>query len=611
MKRTVIYRTLSIYVPRDGTPMVTYYEGHKADLTESIKKAVEESRLMKAEIFIHFLGLSRLYTSVANILSDMGYDMTVPKRTKKSMRVKDCRYRITDKTCFYLQVKTGYRSYITFQCMESVIGETNMPNSEQDMKDMVELYNYTRKEFLKGIKRSETRILYSSSTISRTLFGRKNRYFAICEAKFIRNKKANSRIEKFIRPCIHGGINFVSDLGKKYTGDGVVLDCNSLYPDQSVNAPKLPDIYFETMGIGDIPKRYTIYPPGWYIFRKVKVSAVLKPDGIACIQSDGRKSIFTGRYLKRMQKEVLTLSEADYQMLLENYDIKKIKICAYCIFSTSQNNFTQYINDIYNKKRTSTGIKRQYYKMLLNGLIGTFAKKIYTNRVSFVQDDKTGLLMPIKKQLSEEEQEKQLEKCSGLVFLNAAIVSAARLKMVRLIKKCGDRFLYTDTDSIHLSGKEIPDFIKISDDLGDFKIEHTFEKCLYKDIKNYVIVENGKILITIAGIPKDTFQRLYERGKIKGVDYEYIEKALQRKDLTKLYEKPVPVHHIEEDAALKTLSYTTTPIMVNNAERIEHKLERRRNRTSMAKEYAYLVNRVDKKKEQDAILRKLIIGYKL
>ena len=117
--------------------------------------------------------------------------------------------------------------------------------------------------------------------------------------------------------------------------------------------------------------------------------------------------------------------------------------------------------------------------------------------------------------------------------------------MVSIIKKHYDRFLYTDTDSLHLSGEQIPDDITISDKIGDFKIEHTFTQCTYKGIKQYMLVEDNKIVQCVSGIPKDALYTLPD--SFRGVDIKGIRYDISHLRLDALFEKPIVIWTIQSE----------------------------------------------------------------
>lgn len=524
-------------------------------LIDVIKNLTTNSRRDKAEYFVAWSGLKYQRVSIVNVLARLGFTY-LDGATKKDLRVGTFRGRFTEGKCFYLQVKTAKDGYVTLQAVETVIGAKKPAENEKELRDMLELYHYTRDTFLSGLKRSETRVLYSSSSISRTMYNRTNKQWNFAEGNFKRSYvyiggkkiKKNIFIEDFCRPGVHGGFNAMSEKAYKYNGGGIVLDANSLYPFVSVSKI-LPSTELLYAGKGTPPVKYIRHKASFYTFMKVTVSATLKEDGVACILADN--ALFNdSHYLTSMTKRTLTLSEADRALLFENYNITYYRIKYYMIFRTSKMDFVRYIQPMYDKKSTSTGIERNFYKSMLVGLIGTFAKQVYKDEYYLDMDN--GYYILKKRPIAEEDYRKERLNCSGLVYVNMAIVSEARKYIISFIKKNRDRWLYTDTDSIHLIGKEIPQNISVSDKLGDFKIEHDFTECKYITEKKYFLVENNKVIPTIAGLPKDTFETVL---KCPGIDTEYITKALKHHDFNKLLSKPIGVYRIIEDVDTQTINY--------------------------------------------------------
>lgn len=291
---------------------------------------------------------------------------------------------------------------------------------------------------------------------------------------------------------------------------------------------------------------------------RLEVSATLKENGIPCILADGVH--YSGcDYLTKMHKRKLTLTESDREMLFDNYNISYYKIESYVVFRSDKKIFADYIKPLYEHKRTlPKGMERDFVKSMLVGFIGTFARKVYTSDYDFVEKD--GCLIAQKISKTANEIEKEYKRLDGMCFLNAAIVSASRQYIVSFIKRHMDRFLYTDTDSIHLSGQDIPSDIPISDKMGDFKVEHTFTKCEYRDIKKYMIVENGVIIPTIAGIPKDSFETIV---KVPGIDTKKISKYITHKDLHHLFLSPIAISQLQEDIETGTCEYVSRAVKLS------------------------------------------------
>lgn len=577
--RNIIYKTIGVVVSKDGTPNRLYENvSRETSLYIALDNFITESIQSKAEVFVSFMGLKYQALSIVNYLWKSGYNM-LGNANKKDLRVKTYRLRYTGEQCYYIQIKTSYKGYVTLQAMDPVIGQKQMPETLDDLKRDTELYNYTRSAFLSGLKNSDTRILYSSASISRTMFNRENNNISFNISQFKREyhngKLMNVFLEEYNRPSVHGGYNYLSDQGRAYTGPGIILDVNSLYDYIAANV-YLPYPYIVQTGEGTPEKKYIKRDYLFYTVMKVSVSAELKEDGIPCILQDG-ESYGKADYLTKMKKRLLTLTPYDRKMLFENYNISYYRIESYIVFRSDKKIFRNYIAPLYEKKRTlPKGIERDFVKSCLVGFIGTFARKAY--RSEYIFKEKDGHMIAEKTAKDPDALEKELKRTEGACFINAAIVSASRAYIASFIKKHIDRFLYTDTDSIHLKGTEIPSDIPVSDKMGDFKVEHTFTRCKYNSIKNYVIVEDGRVIPTIAGIPKDSFDKIV---KMPGVDAEYIKKAVSHKDPEKLYQKPIGIRELVEDIDTGTVSYEPKKVMLSGQKtrnRVAEKLEAIRKR---------------------------------
>jgi hypothetical protein len=77
--------------------------------------------------------------------------------------------------------------------------------------------------------------------------------------------------------------------------------------------------------------------------------------------------------------------------------------------------------------------------------------------------------------------------------------------MIYYASQVRDRLIYMDTDSLHITGCDIPKDIPISTELGDFKIEEEFIKAKYIGIKNYIhdvkCDDSIKTIVKMAGAP--------------------------------------------------------------------------------------------------------------
>lgn len=552
-------------VMEQGTS-VFYLDKEKSSIIDIIDTLTKEASRFEWEIFVNFLGLSKCYLSVLNVLALEGYTLPMSTDKKRDMRKGDVRYRIAKNTCFYIQAKVGEKRYLTFQTVETVIALKQMPESLDQADENMELYHIARESFLGGLKRSENRILYSSSSISRTSFNRANPQYAKEAGSLRRIVKINGELvrksvylEKELRPCIHSGLCFVSELGRIYDGPGIVLDVNSLY-DYTACTAQLPAPSLLKV-IEGTPKEEDVDRDTVYTIWKCEVSATLKDNGIPCIEADGEGSIFDAGYLRSMSRRYITLTQADRDMLYRNYHITYFRICRVYIFPVERGEFKRYIEPLYEKKRTlPKGPERDFVKNQLVGFIGTFARRVHHDKYELAKNE-DGTYKRVRQFLKPDEYDDKLDKTQGLLFVNAAIVSASRKYILSYIRRHRDRFLYTDTDSIHLAGTDIPRDIPVSDKLGDFKVEHVFSKCYYRNTKSYAMVEDGRVITTIAGVPKD-FQTYAD----KSVDAEYLKNVLDNQRLKEIYIADIPVRNITEDITIQECDYTYTNICLTDRE---------------------------------------------
>jgi hypothetical protein len=66
------------------------------------------------------------------------------------------------------------------------------------------------------------------------------------------------------------------------------------------------------------------------------------------------------------------------------------------------------------------------------------------------------------------------------------VTSWARYKTITSAQSVYDRFIYADTDSLHLTGKDIPESLDVDDvELGKWKHESTFKRGRYLRQKSY------------------------------------------------------------------------------------------------------------------------------
>ena len=300
------------------------------------------------------------------------------------------------------------------------------------------------------------------------------------------------RYDKFIRSAYKGGFCYVNkEFIDKDIGQSFVLDVNSLYPwamwDEQNLYPYGEPLEFN--GKYEEDKIYNLY------IQKFRCNFKLKKNHIPCVQQRHGRYAET-EYLESSKGEdlIFTMTSVDLELFFEQYDVYNIEWLGGFKFKSKSGFFTKYI-DKYSKMKIDAKAehnKALYLtaKMFLNNLYGKFATNPITRqKIPYLNDE--GI---IKYKFSEEE---NLEP----VYIPVAcfVTSYARRKTITSAQKiednyfCGKskmRFLYADTDSLHISNPEnepSPEYLDIDDyKLGAWKREFNFIKARYLRPKCYI-----------------------------------------------------------------------------------------------------------------------------
>ena len=325
-------------------------------------------------------------------------------------------------------------------------------------------------------------------------------------------KIANTTLEKYCRRAYHGGLCLNNSSVDDDIKEGIVLDVNSLYPYIMATKPmpRGEPRYFKgkpsDQVLRDARDGYV------YFFVEIKASFDLKENGIPCVQlsSDNPERFLhkrgwletskvydyhENRYIESDQydKVTLTLTQTDLLLFLDNYDIHTIQYISYVWFPTTTCLFEDYVNKYFTEKQEATGAgNRRIKKMMLNGLSGNMARLPFYENINIIETPH-----------GFEYEYGQSEGSKSYVYVGSAITSYAREYLINHINKCRERWLYSDTDSIHLRGTDIPAGFEISDALGAWKIEKQFDRICYYGRKMYGYHDGAGYHFTIAGIARE------------------------------------------------------------------------------------------------------------
>ena len=330
--------------------------------------------------------------------------------------------------------------------------------------------------------------------------------------------------------------------------NGITLDVNSLYPSRMISQsgcryPWGKPTYWEGNYIPDELK----INPDLYFFIRIKTQFKLKPGKLPTIQIKGNPLYRANEWLSSSDihykgkysdilihsdgsietyRPVLTLTCTDFKLFREHYTVQNFEILSGCYFRCQSGFFDDYLWKWYQEKSTTTGGRRLIAKLFMNNLYGKMATSINSSFKYISGTDDTGRLLY---KVQEDYSKKTLS-----IAVGSAITSYAREFTIRAAQANYDRFIYADTDSLHMIGTE--DTVKgvtIHDTAFNcWKCEKHWTKGIFVQQKRYIEIEeiNGieDYEVKCAGMKKDC-KKLFELS-LKGFDNltekekEYVEK---------------------------------------------------------------------------------------
>lgn len=295
-------------------------------------------------------------------------------------------------------------------------------------------------------------------------------------------------IDNICREAWFGGYVYANEKYKnKILNDVYAFDYNSKYA--AIQCYRvLP--YGEPVPFKGKPKKSELYP--LYITH-FKACFKIKPGRFPHIQS--KSSFFTKvEYISDTGIELkeLYLTNPDFELFLEDYEIFDLKFIDGLYFHGSDNLFRDYLLPLYEAKTNAKeGSERENAKKLITGLYGKFGTTPrHITRKPVLNEDGVLKWILYKDEVGE----------PVYTAMAAFICAYGHADIVRDMNAHYDIVAYADTDSIHTVGK--PDDIKTSNALGEFKIEKHFDKVKYIGTKAYYgIEEDGSANIKCSGLP--------------------------------------------------------------------------------------------------------------
>lgn len=349
-----------------------------------------------------------------------------------------------------------------------------------------------------------------------------------------------------IRKAYKGGFVYLNPKYQNVRGiKGITLDVNSLYP--SVMYYKmLPygyPVYFE--GEPELDERYCLY------IIHCKATFELKPGHLPTLQLKNNRRFVETEYLTTSRVKIngewenkpveMYLTSVDFQLMLDHYDVEFYPFQAGYYyngfkFKGAVGMFDDYIDHWSHIKETTTGALRQLAKLMLNSLYGKFATNpVAYKKMPYLAEDgcvryatvlTKGSWTDKKGEFHDKPPENETiylgqhrkevyrtpkEKLRDPVYtaMGAFITAYAREKTIRSAQAVYDRFIYADTDSLHLVGQEPPEDLEIHPTrLGAWKNEGCFEDSKFLRAKTYMETVDGVTKVTCAGMPDNVKEKV-------------------------------------------------------------------------------------------------------
>lgn len=315
-----------------------------------------------------------------------------------------------------------------------------------------------------------------------------------------------------IRRSYRGGFTYLNPKYKDIDiSEGIVFDVNSLYP-SVMYYEKLPygeGIYFEGEYKEDF--LYNLY------VQMFTCQFELKENHIPTVQLKNNLAFIPTEYLESSNGNDVTMCMTcvDLKLFLEHYDVYNIEYHSGWKFKSTTELFKTYIDKWSNAKikAKKEGNKAMYLlsKLMLNALYGKFA--LNPNVQGKIPYYNNGM---IKYMEGEKEQRNPI-----YIPVGTFVTSYARNKTIRSAQSVYDRFIYADTDSLHLIGTEIPETLEIDEtELGKWSHESTFTRARFLRQKSYIEEVDGILHVTCAGLPESCYKYVTWDNFHEGVIYE-------------------------------------------------------------------------------------------
>lgn len=319
----------------------------------------------------------------------------------------------------------------------------------------------------------------------------------------------DERTKQIVDDSYKGAITIMNPLYANKIIEGAIdYDVNSLYPSQMLYGEMPIGEYQTANNDEEINQSYNVR-----LYEIAVIEATILKGYIPFIGVQ-KSLVFKESYEYKNTIKFMTLYLWDKEFeLFKTFYTGEWQITKVVAWRGEKNLFKEYIEKFKKIKEEAPNPspERAFAKLCMNSVYGKFAQTSERlSKAPFINDkDEVGFKVY-----------KSESKSSYDRKIASRITSLARCVLIQAIESNKDRFLYCDTDSIYLKGKEEAQNIPIDDKkLGCWKMEHTYSKFKGLKAKCYISTidsgkEKGQLHSAVAGLPKDAQQNLtYENFK--------------------------------------------------------------------------------------------------
>lgn len=325
-----------------------------------------------------------------------------------------------------------------------------------------------------------------------------------------------------IRKSYKGGWTYLNPVYRdRYVEEGKVYDVNSMYPwaMKYCLLPYGPPVYFKGKYKED--PNYPLY------VQSLSCEFHLKPGHFPSIQIKHNLMYSENEYLiDSVEPTLLTLTSVDLELFYFNYDVKYEEWHGGYMFRGQVGMFDEYIDYWYEQKteakKHKNGGQAQIAKLFLNSLYGKFGARREGR-------SKTPYWDPIEERVRYKIGNVEARK-GGYLPVATFITSYCRDKINRGAYHCGKRFVYADTDSLHIIGLDPVEGLDVDEyRLGAFKEENVFKRGKFIRQKTYLEVFEGlsdtgelieKLNIKCCGMPRKMQATVKESAFVSGAVFD-------------------------------------------------------------------------------------------